>query len=178
MIKTAAASLALVLLLAGAASAQDVEKKKAPAKPVAAAAATSGEDRYIGYYYPKPTSTETFESTLQTIAGVDRPQRVQFVTVISQGTLQSAYRVPYAVFVKGEKADKLIVVGLQRGELDTVYRQRALLANMTTMARLSPFFQEHTVAEDATFFDLLKLLGFTSVTVTDGDKSTHQVIVK
>jgi hypothetical protein len=178
MIKTAAASLALVLLLAGAASAQDVEKKKVPAKPVAAAAATSGEDRYIGYYYPKPTSTETFESTLQTIAGVDRPQRVQFVTVISQGTLQSAYRVPYAVFVKGEKADKLIVVGLQRGELDTVYRQRALLANMTTMARLSPFFQEHTVAEDATFFDLLKLLGFTSVTVTDGDKSTHQVIVK
>jgi hypothetical protein len=178
MIKTAAASLALVLLLAGAASAQDVEKKKAPAKPVAAAAATSGEDRYIGYYYPKPTSTETFESTLQTIAGVDRPQRVQFVTVISQGTLQSAYRVPYAVFVKGEKADKLIVVGLQRGELDTVYRQRALLANMTTMARLSPFFQEHTVAEDATFFDLLKLLGFTSVTITDGDKSAHQVIIK
>ena len=177
MMKTAAASLALVLLLAGSASAQDAEKKKPPAKPVAAAAA-SGEDRYVGYYYPKPTSSETFESTLQTIAGVDRPQRVQFVTVISQGTLQSAYRVPYAVFVKGEKADKLIVVGLQRGELDTVYRQRALLANMTTMARLSPFFQEHTVAEDATFFDLLKLLGFTSVTVTDGDKSTHQVIVK
>jgi hypothetical protein len=176
MIKTAAASLALVLLLAGSATAQDVEKKKAPAKPAAAAPAT--EDRYVGYYYPKPSSSETFESTLQTIAGVDRPQRVQFVTVISQGTLQAAYRVPYAVFVKGEKADRLIVVGLQRGELDTVYRQRALLANMTTMARLSPFFQEHTVAEDATFFDLLKILGFTSVTVTDGDKSTHQVIIK
>ena len=176
MMKTVAASLALVLLLAGSASAQDAEKKKPPAKPVAAA--TSTEDRYVGYYYPKPTSSETFESTLQTITGVDRPQRVQFVTVISQGTLQSAYRVPYAVFVKGEKADKLIIVGLQRGELDTVYRQRALLANMTTMARLSPFFQEHTVAEDATFFDLLKILGFTTVTVTDGDKSTHQVIVR
>ena len=175
MMKTVAASLALALLLAGSALAQDKEKK-APAKPVAAA--TSAEDRYVGYYYPKPTSSETFESTLQTIAGVDRPQRVQFVTVISQGTLQAAYRVPYAVFVKGEKADRLIIVGLQRGELDTVYRQRALLANMTTMARLSPFFQEHTVAEDATFFDLLKLLGFTSITVTDGDKSAHQVIVK
>ena len=175
MIKNAAASLALVLLLAGTASAQDKEKKAA-AKP--AAAATSGEDRYVGYYYPKPSSTESFESTLQTIAGVDRPQRVQFVTVMSQGTLQSAYRVPYAVFVKGEKADKLIIVGLQRGELDTVYRQRALLANMTTMARLSPFFQEHTVAEDATFFDLLKLLGFATVTITDGDKAAHQVIIK
>lgn len=174
MMKTVAASLALVLLLAGSAWAQEKEKK-ASAKPAAAA---SVEDRYVGYYYPKPTSSEAFELTLQTITGVDRQQRVQFVTVISQGTLQSAYRVPYAVFVKGEKADRLIIVGLQRGELDTVYRQRALLANMTTMARLSPFFQEHTVAEDATFFDLLKILGFTSVTVTDGDKSTHQVIVK
>ncbi len=172
MLKSFAAALALGLLIAGVASAQD---KKA-AKP--AAAATSSDDRYVGYYYPKPNAIESYESTLKMIDGVDRPQRVQFVTVISQGTLQSAYRVPYAVFVKGEKADRLIIVGLAHGELDTVYRQRALLANMTTMARLSPFFQEHTVAEDSTFFDLLKLLGFSSVTITDGDKSAHQVTIK
>jgi hypothetical protein len=179
MLKTVAASLAIALLVAGSASAQDKPDKKVSAKPAAAATtAASGEDRYVGYYYPKPASVETYESTMKPIDGVDRPQRVQFVTVISQGTLQSAYRVPYAVFVKGEKADKLIVVGLQAGELNTVYRQRALLANMTTMARLSPFFQEHTVAEDATFFDLLKLLGFSSVTITDGEKAAHQVIVK
>jgi hypothetical protein len=172
MMKSFAAALVLGLLVAGTASAQD----KKPVKPVAATAAS--EDRYVGYYYPKPSLTEPYESTLKTIDGVDRPQRVQFVTVISQGTLQSAYRVPYAVFVKGEKADRLIIVGLQQGELNTVYRQRALLANMTTMARLSPFFQEHTVAEDSTFFDLLKLLGFSSVTITDGDKSAHQVTIK
>jgi hypothetical protein len=178
MLKTVAASLAIALLVAGAASAQDKPEKKAKPATAAAATAASGEDRYVGYYYPKPASIETYESTMKQIDGVDRPQRVQFVTVISQGTLQSAYRVPYAVFVKGEKADKLIVVGLQAGELNTVYRERALLANMTTMARLSPFFQEHTVAEDATFFDLLKLLGFSSVTVTDGEKIAHQVIIK
>ena len=176
MFKTVAAALAMALLLAGSAAAQDKPDKKPAAKP--AAAAPSGEDRYVGYYYPKPSSMETFESTMQTIAGVDRPQRVQFVTVIAQGTLQAAYRVPYAVFVKGEKADKLIVIGLQRGELDTVFRQRALLANMTTQARLSPFFQQHTAPEDATFFDLLKLLGFSSVTISDGEKATHQVHIK
>ena len=142
------------------------------------AQAGPGEERYVGYYYPKPLTTEVFESKMQTVAGVDRTQRVQFVTVISQGTLQSNYRVPYAVFVKGEKADRLIVVGLRSGELNTIYRIRALLANMTTMSRLSPFFQEHTVAEDATFFDLLKLLGFHDVTVTDGEKFSHQVTIK
>lgn len=166
--KKFAGAVAIVLL----AAASPVVAQKSSAQ------AGAGEERYIGYYYPKPTSTETFDSKIQPVAGVDRTQRVQFVTVISQGTLQSNYRVPYAVFVKGEKADRLIVVGLQSGELNTIFRIRALLANMTTMARLSPFFQEHTVAEDSTFFDLLKLLGFHDVTVTDGDKLTHQVIIK
>ena len=169
MMKTFAA-LAVALMVAAPALAQ---QKPAPAAPAATA-----EDKYIGYYYPKPNSTEVFTSSLQTVAGVDRPQRVQFVTVVSQGTIQAAYRVPYAVFVKGEKADKLIIVGLAPQEFGTIYRMRALLANMTTMSRLSPFFQERTVAEDATFFDLLKLLGFTSVTITDGDKLTHQVTIK
>ena len=175
MNKTTLAAMALALTaLAAPAFAQ-----QAPAKPAAAApAAPKGEDRYIGYYYPKPTSTEVFESQLQTLPNMDRAQRIQFTTVVSQGTIQSAYRVPYAVFAKGEKADKMIIVGMQGGELNTVYRMRALLANMTTMSRLSPFFQERTVAEDATFFDLLKLLGFRELTITDGEKTTHQVTIK
>ena len=176
MIKTFAAALAAALLIAGTATAQQ-PKPATPATP-AKPAVTNDGDRYVGYYYPKPNSTEVYESTMQTIADVDRPQRVQFVTVVSQGTIQSAYRVPYAVFVKGEKADKLIIVGLGPGEFNTIYRMRALLANMTTMSRLSPFFQQRTVAEDATFFDLLKLLGFSTVTMTDGEKLTHQVTIK
>jgi hypothetical protein len=168
--------LVLALLIAAAPALAQSAKPAAPAKPAAAAPAT--EDRYVGYYYPKPTSTETFTSSMQTIQGVDRAQRIQFVTVVSQGTLQSAYRVPYAVFAKGEKGDKLIIVGLQPGELSSVYKMRGVLANMTTMSRLSPFFQERTVAEDATFFDLLKLLGFQSITITDGEKLTHQVTIK
>ena len=115
---------------------------------------------------------------MQTIQGAERAQRVQFVTVVSQGTIQSAYRVPYSVFVKGDKAEKMIIVGLQPGELASIYRIRAILANMTTMSRLSPFFQERTVAEDANFYDLLKMLGFTQLTVTDGDKLAYQVSIK
>ena len=173
MTKKLAACLALALTAAALPALAQAPKPAAAPAPKPAT-----EDRYIGYYYPKPTSTEVFESQLQTISTMDRPQRIQFVTVVSQGTIQAAYRVPYAVFAKGDKADKMIIVGLQAGELNTVYRMRALLANMTTMSRLSPFFQEKTVAEDATFFDLLKLLGFQSVTITDGEKVTHQVTIK
>src|SRR5215469_16206449 len=105
--KKLSAAVAIALL----AAASPVAAQKSSAQP--AQAASGGEERYVGYYYPKPTSTETFDSKIQTVAGVDRTQRVQFVTVISQGTLQSNYRVPYAVFVKGDKADRLIIVGLK-----------------------------------------------------------------
>jgi len=168
------ASLLTVLLAVVAVSA--AAQTKTVAKPAPASAAA--DEHYVGYYYPKVTSTETYTSEMDTLKGVDRQQRIQFVTVVAQGTLQSAYRVPYAVFAKGERGDHLIVVGLQAGDLNTIYRIRALLANMTTMSRTSPFFQEHTVAEDATFFDLLKILGFSDVTVTDGDKIAHQVTIK
>ena len=178
MVKKFAACLAIALMTAAVSATAQQQPAKAAATAPAAAPKAAGDDRYIGYYYPKPTATETFESSMQTIAGAERAQRVQFVTVVSQGTIQSAYRVPYAVFAKGEKADRLIIVGLQQGELNTIYRMRALLANMTTMSRLSPFFQERTVAEDATFFDLLKLLGFRELTITDGEKTTLQVTIK
>jgi opacity protein-like surface antigen len=178
MVKKFAACLAIALMTAAVSATAQQQPAKAAATAPAAAPKAAGEDRYIGYYYPKPTATETFESSMQTIAGAERAQRIQFVTVVSQGTIQSAYRVPYAVFAKGEKADRLIIVGMQQGELNTIYRMRALLANMTTMSRLSPFFQERTVAEDATFFDLLKLLGFRELTITDGEKTTLQVTIK
>ena len=174
MINRFAASLA-VLVAFGALPALAQQQPKPAA---AAATPKADEDKYVGYYYPKPTAIETYTSPMQTIAGAERAQRVQFATVVSQGTIQSAYRVPYAVFAKGEKADKMIIVGMQGGELNTVYRMRALLANMTTMSRLSPFFQERTIAEDANFFDLLKLLGFQQITISDGDKFTHQVNIK
>src|SRR3990167_1111536 len=177
MLKKLAACLVVTLAVAAApVLAQPAKPAPANAKP--AAAAPAGEDKYVGYYSPKPTTVENYTSPMQMIAGAERQQRVQFITVVSQGTIQSAYRVPYAVFVKGDKAEKMIVVGLQNGELNSIYRIRAILANMTTMSRLSPFFQERTVAEDANFFDLLKMLGFTQLTVTDGDKLSYQVNIK
>ena len=76
-----------------------------------AAAQTAG-DRYIGYYYPAPTSSESYESSLQPLPNIDKAQRVVFVTIVAQGTLQSAHRVPYAVFTKGDRSDHMIIVAL------------------------------------------------------------------
>ncbi len=63
------------------------------------------------------------------------------------------------------------------GQLDTVYRARALLANLTSMARATNFFQQTTHPEEATFFDLMKLLGFRRLTITDGKVFAHQILI-
>jgi hypothetical protein len=136
------------------------------------------DDRHAGYYYPPVTSTETYVARVDILPDVDRAKRVGFATVISRGLLNAPYRPTYAVFAKGAKADRLIIVGMADGEMNTLYRIRAVLANLTTQSRLTQVFQENTVAENATFLDFLKMFGFRQVTVTDGVRITHQINIK
>ncbi len=136
------------------------------------------EDRHEGYYYPEPQTTETYAARVVTLSESNRERRIGFVTGMTQQLLGADYAPTYAVFAKGDEAEKLIIVGLIEGQLDTIYRMRALLANLTAVSRLTPFFRENTLPEYATFFDLLKLLGFEQLTITDGVSVTHQVLIE
>jgi hypothetical protein len=64
------------------------------------------------------------------------------------------------------------------GQFNTVFRTRALLADLTASARLTDFFQKNAIAEYATFLDFLKLLGFKEVTVTDGAAFAQQIKIE
>jgi len=83
-----------------------------------------------------------------------------------------------SVFAKGDDAEKLIIVAMEPGRLDTIYRVRAYLAALTSEARQTQIFREHQVEEIFTFLDLLKLLGFERLTVSDGDTFAHQVDIE
>ena len=144
----------------------------------AAAALAEDADHHAGYYYPEPQSVETYEARVETLPDASRLRRIVFVTGVTQQLLQARYAPAFAIFAKGDDADKLIIVALQDGPLSTVYRARAVLANLTAMARVTAFFREHTSPENATFFDLLKLLGFKQLTVSDGVNFAHQVLIK
>lgn len=141
-------------------------------------AAQEGESRHEGYYYPKPAQVETYAARVGTLPDSDRLRRLGFVTGLTQQLTDARYAPSYAIFAKGDEAEKMIIVGLVDGQLNTIYRVRALLANFTALARLTPFFRENTVPDRATFFDLLKLLGFTQITITDGVAFAHQVLIE
>jgi len=112
------------------------------------------------------------------MAEASRNSRIGFVTAIATETRKRPYPPPATIFAKGDQAQKLIIVALQDGFIDTIYRARALFADMTAQARLLPIFQEMGVQDYFTFFDLAKLLGFEEITISNGRDFTHQVLLK
>ncbi len=146
--------------------------------PGASVAQEPPADRLVGYYYPKVTSREVYVSRARVLQDSTRTRRLGFVSGLTQQLANLPYAPAYAIFAKGEEATRLIIVAYGDGQLNTVYRARALFATLTGLSRLTPLFQELHVEELFTFFDLCKLLGFTTITVSDGRRFTHQVTLK
>lgn len=136
------------------------------------------EERHTGYYYPPPATVETYQARSETLPDSDRTRRIGFVVEITRQMLANPYAPEFAVFAKGADAEKLLIVALKDDVLDTIYRARALLAMLTSVARATPLFAEFGVADYFTFFDLLKIMGFRQLTISDGDGFAHQVMIE
>lgn len=139
-------------------------------------APAAAQDRHAGYYYPQPQSSETYYPRATPLPEASRDRRLGFVTGITQGQQNAPYPLTHVVFAKGVEAEKLIIVALQDGYFDTIYRARAYLAAMTASARTTPIFGDLQVETSYTFFDLAVLLGFEQITISDGKGFAHQIV--
>lgn len=135
-------------------------------------------DRHAGYYYPRPATIETYKARARVMPKITRKKRIAFVVSMNMQILSRPYAPEYSVFVKGAAAEKMIIVANRMGRLDTLYRIRALLATLTSVARTLPIFKQFNIGEILTFFDLLRMLGFKQITVSDGERIAHQVLLK
>ncbi len=172
----------LAAVFSGTARAQETTGETADETVIAEPAAMSPEaeeegDHHEGYYYPKPQAVEHYVADVYELPGSDRVRRQAFIIGLTKQLVGGQYAPSYAIFAKGDQSDKLIIVGLVDGQLNTIYRARALLAMFTSVARATSFFQQNTQPDEATFLDLLKLLGFRQVTVSDGRDFCHQIII-
>ena len=143
-----------------------------------AAGAAAAQDRHAGYYYPEPETSEVYEARALTMQDTSRKARVAFVTGITNEQNKAPYPPQAAIFAKGSEAEKLIIVALEDGRIDTIYRARAIFAQMTAVARLLPVFSQLGVEDYFTFFDLAKMLGFEQITISNGREFAHQVIIQ
>jgi len=155
---------------------ESVSAQPAAMTPENEAEADEGE-HHEGYYYPKLSTVEHYPARVYVLPESDRVRRQAFVIGLTKQLVTGQYAPGYAIFCKGDQSQKLIIVALRDGELNTIYRARALLATFTSIARSTAFFQQHTQPDEATFLDLLKLLGFTQVTISDGRDFAHQVVI-
>lgn len=143
-----------------------------------AAGPAEADDRHVGYYYPEPTSREVYQARSYTLPEASRKARVAFVTGITSEQNKAPYPPTAAIFAKGTEAEKLIIVALSDERIDTVYRARAIFAQMTAVARLLPIFTELGVEDYFTFFDLVKMMGFEQITISNGRDFAHQVSIQ
>ncbi|MCP4329942.1 MAG: molybdopterin-guanine dinucleotide biosynthesis protein A [Alphaproteobacteria bacterium] len=135
-------------------------------------------DRHAGYYYPPAQTEEEYVARSRTLLNADRHMRLEFVNTVTAEQYGQTYPPQYAMFAKGEEGEKMIIVSLYEGAFDTLYRARGLLAMLSAVARRTPFFREHKVEDIFTFFDLLKLLGYSQLTISDGRSFSHRVLIK
>ena len=132
-------------------------------------------DRHAGYYYPEPQTSEVYVARAKPMLDVTRSMRIKFVTGMTRSLLDKPYPPQFIMFAKGDEADRMIITSVEAGTYNTLYRARALLAMLTAVARETKIFQEFGVEDYFTYFDLLRMLGFERLTITDGETFAHQV---
>ena len=132
-----------------------------------------------GYYYPKVGTSERFErQLLQADEPADRELRQLFLAQLRRDHAAMEGQRRFEIFAKGGEARNLIVVALDDEVFRTLFRARAVLAGLTTEARGTDFFRTNPAAERATWFDLLKVLGFEDIVISDGATWSHLVQLK
>ncbi|MBT3371148.1 MAG: molybdopterin-guanine dinucleotide biosynthesis protein A [Rhodospirillaceae bacterium] len=147
-----------------------------PVLTVASIAAAG--DRHAGYYYPPVSSQENYQARSPAMDSASRETRIGFIVAQTDGQRQLKYPPRFAIFAKGRDAEKLIIVGLDEYSFATLYRARAVLAQLTASARASALFRNMAVEDLFTFFDLAKMLGFNQITVSDGKSYAHRIDLK
>jgi len=137
-----------------------------------------GADRHAGYYYPPANQIEIYKARTPVLPDASQLRRIGFVTAITHENLKRPYPPTTVFYAKGEHSQKLIIVALKDGSLDTIYRVRAYLASLTAVARTTTAFQNIQAEGILTFFDLARMLGFDQITISDGRIFTHQVKIE
>ncbi|WP_299554319.1 hypothetical protein [uncultured Tateyamaria sp.] len=133
------------------------------------------QERYEGYYYPDVTSNEDFTRVIRQAPDSSKGVRVEFVTNLTVAQLAAPESPRFVFFAKGADAKHLTVIALDDEVFSTLFRARAVLAQMTSNMRNNDFFRAQELQFVATFFDLLQLMEFDTLVISDGETWAHQV---
>lgn len=130
-----------------------------------------------GYFYRSPTVTETYTPSTLTLIDANERQRNRFVAGIVNAMLARPHPLSFALFPIGDDATELVIVSRQDGQLDTPYRARAMLEVMNVLTRSSRFVSSLGLDDGVGFLDMLHMLGFAGITISNGAGYTHHFMI-
>ncbi len=104
--------------------------------------------------------------------------RINFITEVTKAQLAAPETPRFAVFAKGDDAEHMIIIALDDEIFRTLYRARAVLAQLTSNARGTKFFVDANLQFTATWFDLAKMLGFHDIVISDGGTWSHRITLE
>ena len=133
------------------------------------------QERYEGYYYPEVTSQEQFSRVIRQGPASNKGVRVEFVTNLTAAQLAAPESPRFVFFAKGADARHLNIIALDDEVFATIYRARAVMAQMTSNMRSNEFFRSQGLEYVATFYDLLQIMEFDTLVISDGETWSHQV---
>lgn len=140
-----------------------------------ALAESHSEDRYVGYYYPEITSEETFSRVIAKAPAATQEVRVTFVTSVTKAQLAAPENPRFVIFEKGGESRKLMIVALDDEVFKSLYRARAQLSQLTSNMRGTEFFRAQNLHVEGTLYDMLMIMGFESLVISDGVSWSHRV---
>lgn len=136
------------------------------------------DDKRVGYYYPPITSEETFTRSINNPPPANRDIRTAFITEVTKAQYAAPEAPEYAIFAKGSEVDHMIIVALDDDVFRTLFRARAVMAQLSSNARGTDFFRKNNLQFVATWFDLAKMLGFKDIVISDGVNWTHKITIE
>ena len=120
--------------------------------------AMAQDDLSVGYYYPEITSQETFTRVLGLDFKASAKLRSTFVTAITKSRFESPANPNYVIFAKGTQPQKLVIVALDDDVFKTLYRARAVLAQLSSNLRAGLFKDDENLRVAGTFYDLMQIM--------------------
>lgn len=142
---------------------------------VMSATVVGANERYQGYYYPEVTSTESFSRVIRDAPPANKAVRIEFVINLTTAQLSAPESPRFVFFAKGDDAKHLSVIALDDDVFSTIYRARAVLAQMTSNTRNNEFFRRQNLQSVVTFYDLLQFMDFDTLVISDGETWAHEV---
>ena len=138
----------------------------------------AAQDKYVGYYYPEVGSEEEFSRVITDAPLAGKDIRVNFVTTVTKAQLEAPESPRFVLFTKGGQSDTLIMIALDDEIFKTLFRARALMAQLTSNIRGTAFFRQQNLEVTGTFYDMLQLMRFKRLVISDGENWSHQVNFK